>query len=206
MEAGTQRIDGRSLRYDGRREEILAAVTRYVLDHGVADLSLRPLADAVGVSHATLIKHFGSKEGVIVAVMGRLRTQALPVSMRDALPDRVDGAAVMAAYWEAWKRPDYRSGVRLSFEIYGLALHQPERYEDFIDGMYGAWFDTVGAIIAAAGCPADELDTTVTFLVAVTRGLMMDWLANPDGRDRVDAAFAGYLETIAERQRHWAAA
>ncbi|RZI53447.1 MAG: TetR/AcrR family transcriptional regulator, partial [Pseudonocardia sp.] len=34
-----ERVDGRTLRYQHRRPELLAAATEYVLDHGIGDVS-----------------------------------------------------------------------------------------------------------------------------------------------------------------------
>jgi DNA-binding transcriptional regulator YbjK len=39
-----EQIDGRTLRYQHRRSELLDAVGEYVLDHGIATLSLRRVA------------------------------------------------------------------------------------------------------------------------------------------------------------------
>ena len=42
------------------REELLAAVVQHVAQHGIGELSLRPLADAIGTSHRMLLFHFGA--------------------------------------------------------------------------------------------------------------------------------------------------
>ena len=65
----TPQIDGRVLRYQHRRPQLLAAAVDYVLDHGIADLSLRPMASSLGVTHATLIRHFSSKEALVAALV-----------------------------------------------------------------------------------------------------------------------------------------
>src|SRR5436853_5945379 len=51
------------------REKLLAAVIDYVATHGFSDLSLREVAAAIGTSHRMLIYHFGSREGLLVAVV-----------------------------------------------------------------------------------------------------------------------------------------
>ena len=47
MKANEGRVDGRTLRYQHRRPELLAAATEYVLDNGIGDLSLRDMARAL---------------------------------------------------------------------------------------------------------------------------------------------------------------
>ena len=50
-----------------RREALLAACTDHVLAEGLIGLSLRPLAKAVG--HRMLIYHFGSRDGLVAAIV-----------------------------------------------------------------------------------------------------------------------------------------
>jgi AcrR family transcriptional regulator len=46
---------------------------QYLLEHGLVNLSLRPLAEAIGSSSRILIYHFGTKEGLIRSVMDEAR-------------------------------------------------------------------------------------------------------------------------------------
>jgi AcrR family transcriptional regulator len=55
-----------------RREELEEALVDYVLAHGISNLSLRPLAEALGVSTYSLVYHFGSKDGVVEAILARV--------------------------------------------------------------------------------------------------------------------------------------
>src|SRR5215216_6725514 len=51
------------------RDRLLAAAIDYVLANGFSNFSLRQLAAAIGTSHRMLIYYFGSKEGLLVAVI-----------------------------------------------------------------------------------------------------------------------------------------
>ena len=44
------------------RENLLPLLAAYVLEHGLAGLSLRPLAAAAGTSDRMLLYHFASKQ------------------------------------------------------------------------------------------------------------------------------------------------
>jgi AcrR family transcriptional regulator len=48
-----------------------------VLSNGLADMSLRPLAKAIGSSPRVLLFLFGSKEGLIRALLARAREDEL---------------------------------------------------------------------------------------------------------------------------------
>src|SRR2546422_10730222 len=56
-----------------RRCELLSGVAGYLLEHGLADLSLRPLAAAIGTSPRMLLYHFGSKEQLVVEALAEAR-------------------------------------------------------------------------------------------------------------------------------------
>ena len=58
-----------------RPVELLDAIHAYLVKNGVSDLSLRPLAKAVGSSPRTLLYHFGSKEKMIDRVLSHIREQ-----------------------------------------------------------------------------------------------------------------------------------
>ena len=59
------------------RAELLERAYRYALEHGVANLSLRPLASAIGSSPRVLLYLFGSKDGLVRALLARARAEEL---------------------------------------------------------------------------------------------------------------------------------
>ena len=52
-----------------RREQIIDAATAVFAEYGYAGGSVRTIADRIGVSPASLLQHFGSKEGLLMAVL-----------------------------------------------------------------------------------------------------------------------------------------
>ncbi len=60
-----------------RQAELLELAYRYTVEHGWAELSLRPLAKAVGSSPRVLLYLFGSKDELIRALLARARTDEL---------------------------------------------------------------------------------------------------------------------------------
>src|SRR3954470_6401488 len=51
------------------KTQLRTALGDYVLEKGLSDLSLRPLARSLGTSPRMLLYHFGSKEGLITAAL-----------------------------------------------------------------------------------------------------------------------------------------
>src|ERR1700761_7116274 len=64
----------RNPRQDPKRR-LLEAVIGVALADGIADKSLRAIAEAAGTSHRMLIHHFGSREGLLVEVIREVEAQ-----------------------------------------------------------------------------------------------------------------------------------
>lgn len=61
-----------------RRREIVMAAALAFGQYGYHGASLRQIADQVGTTNATLIAYFGSKEGLLVAVLEHWRAETAP--------------------------------------------------------------------------------------------------------------------------------
>ena len=191
----SERVDGRSLRYRHRRPELLEAATDYALDHGVTNLAMRPLAEAIGVSHATLLHHFGTRENLIAEILENVRQSTpLPPADEDAL----------TALWAHWTSPEGRRQFRLLFETYGQALMAPDRHQRMLEHVVADWLDVIAGYLDGAGCPAGERDGLATFILAQVRGLQLDLLTTDD-RGRAEAAFAVLRDTLEQRRATWMA-
>jgi AcrR family transcriptional regulator len=79
-----------------RREELLEAAYRHALAHGLVDLSLRPLAAAIGTSPRVLMFLFGNKDGLVRALLARAREDEL-AALAALRPVTVDLASDSAA-------------------------------------------------------------------------------------------------------------
>src|SRR5580693_796510 len=113
------------------RARLLAAAVEYLQAHGLGDLSLRELAAAIGTSHRMLIYHFGSKEGLLAAVV-----QAVEAEQREFLAGLAADPAIgpveaMRAMWRRIADPSLWPSERLFFEIYGQALQGRPGTEGF---------------------------------------------------------------------------
>ena len=83
-------MDARADGVASTRSRICRAARALFLDKAIEDVTLASIAAAAGVSHQTVLNHFESKEGVIVAVAEMFREET--VDTRDATPGDVAGA------------------------------------------------------------------------------------------------------------------
>jgi len=110
-----------------RREDLLDASIEYLLEHGVADLSLRPLAAKVGSKARLLVYHFGSKEALVTDAMIIVRDRvqhnfaALVKNDQGRKPSQM-----MRAFWNWAISKEHERYLRLFFEVHGLALQKPK--------------------------------------------------------------------------------
>jgi AcrR family transcriptional regulator len=173
------------------RDRLLAAAVDHVLAHGLSDLSLRELAAAIGTSHRMLIYHFGSKEGLVVAVI-----RTVEQAQRDAFaaldPD-LEPADALRAMWQRFTDPALGPHERLFFEIYGQALQGRPGAVELLDGIVDAWVEPATVYAVAHGTDRVTARNEARLGVAVIRGLLLDWLATGD-REAVDAAFERFVE------------
>jgi AcrR family transcriptional regulator len=170
------------------RERLLAAAVGHALDAGIADLSLRQIAAAIGTSHRMLIYHFGSREGLLVAV-----TQAVEEQQRAALLQ--PGATTPDAQhaWERLSDPRLWPQERLFFELYAYALRGRPGTEGFLDGIVESWAAPIAAALIKAGADETTARADARLGVAVVRGLLLDLLATGD-RAGTTAAYQRFLQ------------
>ena len=114
-----------------RRVELLERIVDYVMENGLSDLSLRPLAEAVATSPRVLLYYFDSKEELIASVMAGARERQRAIF--DTLPRNPESYAdTVRAAWAVMSEPKHERVFRLFFEVYGLALQDPERFPGFV--------------------------------------------------------------------------
>jgi AcrR family transcriptional regulator len=209
----TAEISGAELRASApagspRKRELLEAAYRYVLANGLADMSLRPLAKAIESSPRVLLFLFGSKEGLIRALLARAREDELgylaalrsqPEPGRD---ERGDGpgdsglAATGAQVWSWLAAPEHRALLGLWVEGYALSLRgDPGPWAGFAADTVNDWLDLLAARqpVSEGGTPAGQAERTL--VLAVLRGALLDLLATGD-TDRVTRAVRSHLRQL----------
>ena len=135
-----------------RERELLQLAYEYVLRHGLTSLSLRPLAQAIGSSPRVLLFLFGSKEGLIRALLARAREDELSylAELRDSQGMRDAGCEVWA--WLA--APSHRPLLALWVEGYARSLlGEPGPWAGFGRDTVNDWLE-----LLAERQPADSRD------------------------------------------------
>lgn len=176
-----------------RRTELLDAAVEYAAEYGFSELSWRPVAAALGVSPTTLVHHFGTKEQMLEAVLGRLRERMF-VATRAPAGEHSGLASEARATWARAADPQREAEFRLLFAVYGRALQAPEQFASFLEHAVAYW---MSALIDAQGPGTDPATATrrATLVIATIRGLLLDLLTTGD-RERVQDAAESFFATL----------
>ncbi len=161
-----------------RRARTLAAATDYVLEHGLAGLSLRPLAKALGTSTRMLLYDFESKEDLILAVLAEARRRESALLARAAAIAEISRADLIRAAWSWSSAPEQSKFMRLFFEVYVQSMLGSAEYSDQAQAMVTDWLSQFARIFTAGAASADPAEATL--LIAVLRGLLLDQLSTGD--------------------------
>ncbi|MGY3678966.1 TetR/AcrR family transcriptional regulator [Streptomyces sp. TE33382] len=184
----SSRVDGRALRFQHRRPELLAAATEHVLEHGVSGLSLRPVAQALGVTHATLLRHFSSKEALLLAVAEKVRADLAAWLMSDVeLREARSTAELVGVVWRRLCEPQEQRQFLLLFEFVGHHGERSGEDEKLARAIVHDWIEVIATRLAADGWPPEDASALSTLVLAQVRGLQLDLLISGD-RARADRA------------------
>lgn len=194
------KADGRKTRHLHRRPELLKAVTDYVLDHGIVGLSLRRTADALGVTHSTLLRHFDSKEFLIAAIV-EVVCDELVSRAKNQQHDLTSSTNQMLK--NAWKQlcePSQRRQFVVLFELVALNAREPGRYGALPKVLVEGLLAPIQVNLQHNGWKPDEARQLATALLAQFRGLQLD-LAITGDQQRVDQAMHRYIDMITAAQK-----
>lgn len=173
------------------KDRLLAATVQYLEHHGVADLSLRQLAEKVGTSHRLLIYHFGDKEGLMVAVVEEIeriqRRWLEQLWERDMTP-----IELMRMSWQRTCDPKLDRQLRLFVEIYGHTVQGFAHTTPLLNTLIGAWMEPVSDLFKRMGMAPAQARIHARLHIATMRGLMLDLLTTGDLKAG-QAAFDQYI-------------
>jgi AcrR family transcriptional regulator len=177
-----------------RKAMLLENLIAYLVKRGVADLSLRPMAAAVGTSARLLIFHFGSKQRLLVAVLEEMQAR-LQRSLKLLLDE--PGAARCAPLRQFWdwalKEANFAQ-LRVLYQLHILAAQDHKTYGRFLKRNSFNWLESVQAVLK----PSQRSATLATLIVAVFDGLFIEVVSTGDRR----RASAAIDEFIAMANRH----
>jgi AcrR family transcriptional regulator len=101
-----------------------------LIEQGLQDLSLRPLAKALGTSARMLIYHFGSKEQLIIEAVknAQLKEQAL---LQNKMVSSKSSTKTLQNFWVRLSSDAVAPYARLLYDLEVLVMNGNKHYQAF---------------------------------------------------------------------------
>ncbi|ANY10361.1 hypothetical protein AFB00_24650 [Pseudonocardia sp. HH130630-07] len=182
---------------DAPRDRLVHAAVEHFAEAGVADRSLRAIAAALGTSHRMLIYHFGSREGLLAAVVAAVESgQRETLAALTADPD-AEPAEVVRRFWTTITADAARYGP-LFFELSAHAMHGRAHAEPLARTVVEPWLEPLAALFRRVGVPPEEALLRARLGLGVARGLLHDALVTGDMAG-ADAAVGVFIDLALRR-------
>ena len=155
------------------------------------NLSMRQVAERLGVHHTLLTYHFGSRPGLLGAVLSEARRRDnLVIAATD---EWLGFEALFRAIWRFYSDDAHGDRIRAFFHLVGLSVYDLDAFQEFVAGLD----DLAGMLEAAArrdGIAPAEAQQLSLLAVSCLRGLLLQRVLTP-GAD-VDAAAERFITTL----------
>ncbi len=153
------------------RAQLLEKAVAYVLQRGLSDLSLRPLAEAIGTSARMLIHHFGSKETLLAEILAVIEGQFLALFAAESGDD--DLVKGLERFWKTVTSGQTDHVQRLIFEVWGQALTRPEGFESFLSSLTEPFTAHLEGALKSYGLSKAKREILAALIVSTFYGLLL---------------------------------
>ena len=181
-----------------RREAILDAAIRLFSQRGFRGTGIIGLAKEVGISHAGVLHHFGTKERLLHAVVARGEERDRAVIER--LAERRGLEALRALEQIGEDHLDDPHRARLFTVLIGENLQPDDPLNDYFRGRYANVRAVVAEAVRSGQADAEiradaDPDATAAALTAFIAGMSLQWLLDPDAVD-LPATYRHHLDHL----------
>lgn len=186
-----------------RREQLIAGAVDVFAQNGYAGGSVRAIAEQAGVSHATLIQHFGSKEGLLTAVLEEWDRR----TVQDDLAD-LNGLDYFRRLPEVMTAHQRQPGLlQLFTTLAAEATSSAHPAHAFIQQRYSTNLATLARHLRHAADIGDvapltdaQINLEVRLVTAALDGIGLQWLLDPS--TDMHTAVSTYVDRAIAAWRH----
>jgi AcrR family transcriptional regulator len=168
-----------------KRAELLREVVAHLQDHGLAQMSLSPLAESIGTTKRMLLYYFGSRENLLAQALNANRPDAR--AMFDDVHDTAGLRRAARTLWEAMTVGEQSGPIRMLLQLLSLAVTDPQQYGELAADTVEVVIGPIADAYVRLGHPPEQARAAATLLVSGLRGLCQDRLVTHDVA-RTDAA------------------
>jgi AcrR family transcriptional regulator len=160
-----------------RKLEFRDAALAYVLKHGIANVSLRPMAAQLGTSARILMFHFESKEGLLREVLHELHSRLQTSFLRTiSVKPGNHQDPPLKRFWRWATRKENLQYLRLLYEVQIVAAQNPAKYRRYLKKESLGWQEIVFQTLSESVRDA----AMATLCIAVFDGLLLEMIMTGD--------------------------
>ncbi|MGW5383248.1 TetR/AcrR family transcriptional regulator [Nocardia sp. NPDC003963] len=175
------------------REALLERAVEWFTEHGVGDTSLRTIADGIDTSHRMLHYHFGSREGLLTAVVTATWGQQYR-ALAELLESPIDPYTAAYELWDRMADQAARLGP-LFFEVAAAAM-QGKSWAAPLGQWVMEWKTVLETLFIRVGRSRDRATLLARMTLAMARGLLFELaITKGEGRAAADTAIHTFLES-----------
>ena len=181
------------------KQQLLDDIVRHLADHGLAAVSLRGIAGALGMSLNRLTHHFGSKAQLLATALRRATDIQEQVSVGWETVDPGISQADLLRKWWAWinESPENLALCRRGIEAAALDATVTGLAGEVRADQIGVWRTHIERRLLAAGVPPAESRTEASATKALFTGLVIDLMASGESdRDRLSVTLEVGLQRL----------
>lgn len=184
-----------------RREEIVKAASQIFATRGYRGSSLVEIADAVGMTHAGVLHHFGSKDQLLIEVLADRDQSDVDQFEGHHAPA---GREFLRHLVQTARRNTTRPGIVQAYTaLSGESVTEDHPARPWFEARYDGLRDMVREALVETLHdrelpPAAELDAATVAIIGAMDGLQLQWLLNPDVID-MPLAVSLVIESILGR-------
>lgn len=164
------------------KRELLDRVVAYLAEHGLGDMSLRPMAKALETSPNRLVHHFGSKQELLTAALKQ--AMRIQEDVRDDWLKRQPDMSKTAELRKWWKwlndSPANLALTRLGLEAVTLEATHTGLSGDVRAEQIGVWREQIEQRFVSEGLPPAVANIEASLLKGTFTGLIVDLMATGD--------------------------
>jgi AcrR family transcriptional regulator len=130
-----------SVGYRHSAEEIVGAAAAVALEHGMAGLTYRRVAERLGISDRMVVYYLPTKADLVQAAAGTLSASLQHLLEQAFGNERQDPEELVRAAWPVLATPEADRVFGIFFEVVGLAASRTEPYGQLAPALVTAWLD-----------------------------------------------------------------
>jgi AcrR family transcriptional regulator len=181
-----------------RKSTWLEGALRHLLQHGVANASLRPLAAALGTSPRILMFHFKSKEMLLQEVMREVNVQLQKkLESFSKAQSPASNIAPLKQFWEWATSPDHLPYFRLLYEVQIIAVQNPAAYGTCMAKSSSDWRE----LALESMSQSLKKPLLADLCIAVFDGLMLEFIVTGD-RERLTVTLDHFITILRNSAPH----